>query len=149
MAKGVPTPEDVRAKFRAEYLISGNASESARKVGMSESVGRSYAVELNADQSFGEDRRALRASYLDECVTMRMKMMRKAFARFDNDTPPEPGEIDKRPDYGRLVTDAEKNAHALAKIEKENSGDGDSGKTEVHIHLAKDDEADVSVSPTA
>jgi hypothetical protein len=138
MTRGAETPEDLRLKFRAEYLISGNAADAARKTGIPESTGRDIAKELNVSVDFVEDRRVLRASYLEECVNLRMKMVRKAFKRFDDDTPPEPGEIDKRPDYGRLVTDAEKNAHNLAKIERENEGTGPAN-TEVHIHLTKDD----------
>lgn len=138
MTRGAETPEDLKLKFRAEYLITGNAAESARRVGIPESTGRDIAKELNSSQDFAEDRRILRASFLDELVNMRMKMARKAFSRFDDDTPPEPGDIDKRPDYGRLITDAEKNAHALAKIEAGNEPGANTSGTALVIKLAKE-----------
>jgi phage terminase small subunit len=143
MTKGVPTPEDILAQFRAEYLISGNASECARKVGMSESAGRSYAVELNADVSFGEERRSLRAQYLDECVHARMRIMRKAEERamaedanVYSDANGGITVVDKRKDWADVVLAAEKNAHNLAKIEQGNEPNVQNGGTALVIKLA-------------
>lgn len=151
MAQGVKTPEDVLAQFRAEYLISGNASECARKVGIAESTGRDIATELNADEAFGEARRALRAQYLDECVNARMVVMRKAKERALAEEADvyhsEQGitVVDNRPKWADVVLVAEKNAHALAKIE---SGNGNEGKlTEVHIHLAGEAEPEAATEP--
>ena len=107
------------AEFRAHYLYSGNASESAEAVGIPKSTGRDLARKLRDEEDFVTDRRALRALALDELVAMRMRVARKALRRFNDDTPPEPGEIDKRPDYGKLVIEAEKSAQHLAKVEGE------------------------------
>jgi hypothetical protein len=137
MAKGVPTSEEKIAAFRAHYLVSGVVSESAKHVELAERTAYDVAARLQKDETFAEERRALRARYLDDLVAMRMRVARKALARFEDDTQLPPEAIDKRPDYGRLVNEAEKNAHNLAKIE--NPQDDRGGATEVHIHLAGED----------
>jgi phage terminase small subunit len=129
--QGAETPVELVAKFRAHYLYSGNASESARKVGIDERTGRDIARRLLNDEDFAEDRRLLRATALEELVAARMRVMRKSLARFLNkaEMPDVVGEnanvtiIDKRPDYGKLVLEAEKNAHNLARFDAEKSGD--------------------------
>lgn len=60
-----------------------------------------------------------------------MRVVRTAVDRFEGELDmPEPTEkgppvvvIDKRADYGKLVLDAEKNAHNLARFEAEVKGD--------------------------
>jgi phage terminase small subunit len=130
MPNGVKTPEQTVAEFRAHYLYSGNASESAKEVGLPESTGRDLARELSKEPDFVEARRELRALALEELVAMRMRMARRALERFEEDLqmPESVGEggtvtiIDKRADYGRLVAEAEKNAHNLAKFDAEKEG---------------------------
>lgn len=142
MPAGNETSPEVVAEFRAHYLYSGNASESARAVKLPERTGRDIARQLVNDESFAADRRLLRSAALEELIAMRTRVAQKALERFEADLEvPEVSEdamvtvIDKRADYGKLVLDAEKNAHNLAKLE----GDADEpnvGTTEVHIHLA-------------
>jgi phage terminase small subunit len=150
MPAGVPTPEDVRAKFRAEYLISGNASASAKKVGISDRTGRELANVFAEEPEFAEERRRLRAGYLAELESMRMKAARLALKRARKKSGDEYSfgdggtVIDKRPEYLKIVLDAEKNAHALAKVEQPSDG---SQKTEVHVHL-KGPGADGDSKPT-
>lgn len=146
MPKGVPTSPDTVAQFRAHYLYSGNAAESARSVDLPESTGRDLARELSADPEFVATRRKLRDQYLDDLVASRMRVVSKSLERFEGELPiPEVGDggvvtvIDKRPEYGKLVLDAEKNAHNLAKLDS-GASDGQAGATEVHIHLASDDD---------
>lgn len=123
MPTGIETSPELVAEFRAHYLYSGNASESAKKVGLPDRTGRDIARELIDDPSFAEDRRRLRASALEELTAMRLRVARRSLKRFEAKAP-EPlrnanGEIpvpDRRADFGRLVLEAEKNAHALAKI---------------------------------
>jgi hypothetical protein len=126
MPAGTPTPEHLVAAFRASYLYSGNASASAREVGIEERTGRDLALTLVDDSSFAADRRKLRASALEELVAKRMRVVDKALERFEGELPmPAPAAdgmaapvvIDKRADYGKLVLEAEKNAHALAKLD--------------------------------
>lgn len=140
MPAGVPTPEDVRAKFRAEYLISGNAAASAKRVGIPERTGRDLAQELCDDPEFTADRRKLRANALDELVAMRMEMARLAVKRAKKKSADEYhfGEggtvIDKRPEWAKVVLDAEKNAHALAKVESGDGGNSAPQQVEIHVH---------------
>lgn len=135
--KGVKHADKVRDEFRAHYLYSGIARESARAVGIPERTGQDWAEKLVNDPSFAADRAALRARALDELVAMRMRVAAKALQRFEDDSEPTVPEgeganvIDKRPDFGRLVLEAEKNAHGLAKIER--PLDGASKPSEVHI----------------
>ena len=147
MTQGIPTPEDTVAQFRAHYLYSGNAAESARQVDLPETTGREIARRLAVDPEFVATRRALRDQYLDDLVAKRMRVASKALERFEGalEAPVALGDgpvviVDKRADYGKLVLDAEKNAHNLAKLDS-GPDEGQSGTTEVHIHLATDDEA--------
>jgi hypothetical protein len=128
MARGSKTSAAKQAQFRAHYLYSGNAEESARKVKLAPSTGHDLARKLAATKEFVAARRKLRDQYLDELVAARMRVVRTAVERFEGDLPiPEPSEdskggppiviIDKRADYGKLVLDAEKNAHNLAKLD--------------------------------
>jgi phage terminase small subunit len=146
MPTGVDTSPEQVAEFRAHYLYSGNASESARKVGIPERTGRDLAQSLIDDPDFAADRRRLRDTSLQELVAMRGRVARRALRRFEAKAPAAiitaTGAVvpqDKRADFGKLVLEAEKNAHALAKVE---SGGNDErpGTTEVHIHLAADDD---------
>jgi|SRR6478735_934842 len=134
MPAGVETSPEVVAEFRAHYLYSGNAAESARAVNLPERTGRDIARMLVDDDDFAEDRRMLRKSALEELVAKRMRVAQIALERFESET----GGIDvksfggedattvitdKRGDYGKLVLDAEKNAHNLAKFEAEKNGE--------------------------
>jgi phage terminase small subunit len=125
--RGVPTPTDVEAEFRAHYLYSGNAAASARAVGIPNRTGNEIANRLLDDPDFAEARRRLRARALDELVALRMRVANKAASRMLGALPmPEHVSdganvtiIDKRAEYGRLVLDAEKNAQHLAKLDGE------------------------------
>lgn len=138
---GVDTSPAKVAEFAAHYLYSGNASESAKAVGLPDRTGRDIARRLQDDPEFAEKRRLLRKNALDELVAARMRVTALALKRFEEDLQiPEVGEgaivniKDARPDYGKLVLDAEKNAHNLAKIES-GADPERPGKTEVHVHL--------------
>lgn len=128
--KGEPTEAAVLEEFRAEYLYSGNASKVGRKLKLNERTSREIAQRLSDDPAFAEERRKLRAQYLDECVALRMRVANKAAERFMAGTPAlgnvQPGAmvtiIDKRPDYARVVIDAEKNAQSLVRLDAERDG---------------------------
>lgn len=153
MAQGVPTDAATVEEFRALYLYSGNASACGRKVKLDERTARKIAERLEADPSFAEDGRKLRARALDKLVAMRMSVAEVAHDRYLEDLviPETVGDgavvtiIDKRPEHGKLVLDAEKNAQNLAKIESGN-GEDRGGTTEVHIHLADEEPSDGSGS---
>lgn len=148
MPKGVPTPEETVARFRAHYLYSGNASESARAVNLPESTGREIAQRLVEDSEFVAARRKLRAMEVDECVAARRRVRQTALERFESMTGgievKQFGEsvtiIDKRHEYGKLVLEAEKNAHNLARIESENIADATPLEVTVNLKTDRDTE---------
>lgn len=128
--KGDPTEASVLEEFRAEYLYSGNASKVGRKLKLNERTSREIAQRLSDDPAFAEERRKLRAQYLDECVALRMKVVQKAaercMASMPMPTNVESGAmvtiIDKRADYARVVLDGEKAAQNLARLDAEKDG---------------------------
>ncbi len=117
-------------EFRADYIYTGNASKSGKKLGINDRTARQIAQNLSADPGFAAERRALRAQYLDDLVAMRMRVANKAVERFLAGAPEVNAAdgamitiIDKRPDYGKVVLDAEKNAQNLARLDAERSGE--------------------------
>ncbi len=136
---GEPTPEVTVAEFRAHYLLSGNAAKSARKVGIPVRTGQEIATRLSKDPTFAQERADLRARYLDELVAMRMQMARLAVTRAskkqaDQYSFGEGGSvIDKRPEWAKVVLDAEKNAHALAKVDAPAEGAGQRHEVEIRV----------------
>lgn len=140
--------QEVRDAFRAHYLYSGIASEAAEAVGIPDRTGRDWAKALANDPSFAADRRALRAKALDDLVAMRMRVAKTSLKRFEADDA-EPlmtkeGAVfppDRRPEYGKLVIDAEKSAQHLAKIDKD-AADGDKPAPVVRVILKDDDGSD-------
>jgi hypothetical protein len=130
MPHGVPTDETTLAKFRASYLYSGNAAESARQLGIPTRTGQQLAAQLSGESSFAEERAALRKRALEELVAMRMRVAQVAMSRLEEDLPipDKVGDgasvniVDRRQDYGKLILDAEKNAHNLARFDSERDG---------------------------
>lgn len=112
----------MREKFRAHYIWSGNASESARDVGIPESTGRDIARAISQEESFIEARAALRERALGDLVAMRTRIAERACDRAlsvgADEYPSGDGVhvIDKRPEWAKVLLDCEKNAHALAKM---------------------------------
>jgi hypothetical protein len=132
--RGSKTPAQVEAEFQAHYLYSGNASESAAAVGIPESTGRDIAKRLQGQAEFVEARRQLRTRALDELVAMRMRVARKAVERFEDEPSFAPGEIDKRPEFGRLVIEAEKSAQHLAKLETGERQSNEGGPVVINVY---------------
>lgn len=149
MAQGVDTSPETIAQFRAHYLYSGNASESARKVGLPASTGRDIAQRLAAEPEFVAARRALRDNALQELIAARMQVVHTALRRFKRKDPEpvitETGAAfppDRRPEYGKLVLDAEKNAHNLAKIESDKDRPTDDRPLRIEIVAREDEDGD-------
>lgn len=148
--RGSATPVETVERFRALYLVDGNASRCARLVGIPGQTGRDLAAEFMEEPGFVEARRKLRAKELEERIQDRNEVARLALRRFKSATGGidvkrfggEDGRqtvsiTDKRHEYGKLILDAEKNAHALAKLE---SGVSDDQKpTEVVIRVTGPD----------
>lgn len=145
MARGSKTDAVIREAFRAEYLLTANASKAARAVSkklgceLNERTARDIAAELDEETEFSEARRKQRARYLEEAVAARQDVLRTALKRAKAKSADvyhfgEGGTaIDKRPDWAKVVLDVEKNAHALAKAE---SGIPDGKPTEVRITVS-------------
>jgi hypothetical protein len=144
--RGAETSPEIVAKFRAHYLYSGNAAESARHCEIPERTGVDIAMRLVEEPDFAADRRRLRAIELEESIVARRRVRQKALERFES----EDGGIDvkrlgaegetvvitdKRHEYGKLVLDADKNAQALAKIDAGNA-QAEAEPLEVVVRLA-------------
>jgi hypothetical protein len=149
MPQGVPTDEATVAEFRAHYLYSGNASESAKAVGIPDRTGRDIASRLAEEPGFAEERRKLRTLALDELVAMRMRIAQRSLERFEDEFGGidvkhfggDDGTVsitDKRHEYGKLVLDAEKNAQHLAKVEGSEGVTG--GPQRIEVVLTDDRE---------
>jgi hypothetical protein len=119
--RGSRIPEGDREAFRADFLYSGNASESARRVGINDRTARIFANELYKDPTFTEARRELRARALEEAERRLEEVGRVAMRRFKGRGPsiPEGVEgvtiVDKRPDYGKLVVDVHRSLSTRTK----------------------------------
>jgi hypothetical protein len=133
MTMGVPTPDETVAEFRARYLYSGNAAAVGRELEIPERTARKIAERLEDDPTFAEEGRKLRERALSRHVAMRLRVAEVAAERFEDanggiEVKRFGGEdapvtiIDKRADYGKLVLEAEKNAHNLARFDAEKSG---------------------------
>lgn len=112
--RGSRTPEKLREAFRAEYLYSGNAAASGRKVGIkSRHTARAIAIDLHKDPAFIQARAELRARMQDDAERRLDNMLNTAERRFNaRQQPPIPGPdgteiapIDRRSEYGRLIVD--------------------------------------------
>src|SRR5690348_13247634 len=86
MPAGVPTDEATVAAFRAHYLYSGNASQTARKLKIPMSTGREIAQKLAEEPGFVEERRVLRAIELEEHAAARREVRRISLIRFKSKT---------------------------------------------------------------
>lgn len=133
---GVPTSEEVRAQFRAHYLLSGNAKASGKAVGLPKSTAHDIARELSSEPEFGKARAELRANAIDEVERSLMEVVRVGLARFkapppEIDIPEGSGAVvnitDKRCDYGALVINAHKAIVGRTRLEAEKGGELDKG----------------------
>jgi hypothetical protein len=130
MAYGVPTDEDLKSKFRASYLFTGNASKSGRELGIPDRTARKLAQELVSDSEYAEHCRRQRALDIEEHAEARRAVRRIALSRFKSKTGgvdvKDYGDnvviTDRRHEYGKLILDSEKNAQALARFEAERDG---------------------------
>jgi phage terminase small subunit len=141
MPQGIETSPEDRAKFRAHYLLSGNASHAGRQIGVCASTACDIANELLTEPGFLEDRKALRDRELEECIGAR-RLVRETAIKHATEAAADVyhlGEsstvIDNRAVWAKLLLEAEKNAHGLAKIEAGNTGEQKAATTVVNVHL--------------
>lgn len=143
MAQGVPTDEAVVSAFRASYLFTRNASKSGREIGIPERTARKLALELADDADFAEACRRQRALDIEESAEARREVRRISLSRFKSKTGGidvksfgEDGPVivtDRRHEYGKLILDAEKNTHNLARLDAEKAGPVDASKHRVEL----------------
>ncbi len=154
---GVPTDEAVVAAFRADYLYTGNAAKSARKVGIPEGTGRDIARRLADDSEFAAERRRLRANALDEAERAVMDVVRIGRKRY-RDELPEPKAVgegatvvitDRRPDYGKLIIDAHKTLAQRTRFDDERDGSVQPAGPVFILHEASPAEPQESPPPVA
>lgn len=120
MAQGKYPPQ-ARLRFRAEYLLTNSPYRARNNMAndpdcewpISQGTATAWAKELREDQEFRAEQKAITDDYLGELVAARMRIARTAEDRFMG---PQEGEVDNRPQYARVVIDAERNAHYLAKL---------------------------------
>lgn len=146
MPAGVPTDQRLVDEFRALYIVGGSVPGAAKEVGLAMRTAYDIAERLEADPSFARDRRKIQTCALERLVSMRMRVAEGSLERFEGDDVDvqEHGEnvtvIDKRPDYGRLVLEAERSAHHLAKVTA-NADDGVTHKGPVTLIVCQTAEA--------
>jgi hypothetical protein len=130
MPRGEKTPAETVAKFRAEYLRLGNASEAGRIVGLPVSTSADLAREANEDEAFVEARRSMYANALDEAGALMLDGIRIASRRVNEEplTPKQHAELmeehslkslsipDPRPQYLAQIVAAHKAIVAQSKL---------------------------------
>lgn len=162
MARGVPTPEETELEFRKHYLVTGNASASARAVDLPVNTGCELAKRANADPDFVKARDELRARVMPDAERMLMSAMELALERV-NEPPPSPenlaaiaanygiksiGYQDPRAAYFRGMSAAVAAFTAVRKNADPNSGDAPS-EVVIRIVAAKSPESDDGGSEAA
>jgi hypothetical protein len=111
MAHGSRVPDDVRLKFAEEFLRTGNASASARKVGIPKTTGTDLAKELEGNEEFVQARASLLTHVLARAESMASELLELTASRAKRkprELPMGEGGItihDKSPDYVRAFSD--------------------------------------------
>ena len=148
MAHGVPTDEELKSKFRASYLFTGNASKSGRELGIPDRTARKLAQELVSDSEYAEHCRRQRALDIEEHAEARREVRRIALKRFRSktggiDVKQFEGTVtvtDRRAEYGRLILDSEKNAVASARLDAETRANESGESRRIEIVLTDGDD---------
>lgn len=149
--QGSQTPEDKEREFRKHYLVTGNVAGSARAVGLPVSTGYELRNRALDDESFVALRDRIRARLEPEAEQMAVCAMQICMERLNRD--PE-AMLDKLllSGAGKVTMQDPGAAYAASfaklfqavtgarKLEAERNGDVQAGTTEVHIHLAADDD---------
>jgi hypothetical protein len=111
MADGVRTRDEIRVQFAEEFLLSGNAAATSRKIGIPVRTGNDIARSLEADAEFAKARHELLTHALDRGKTMALGLLETTAARAKKrprELPVGEGGLmihDKGPDYARAFAD--------------------------------------------
>lgn len=137
MAQGSRTPAAQEQEFRKHYLVTGNASASARAVGLSIHTGTALAKRAVKDARFTKAREEMRARLLPDAECMLRTSLEIAHERLNED-PPKPKELfalaasyglksasyqDPRPAYFKGIIDAVKVIGGLERLAAERRGE--------------------------
>lgn len=87
MPHGVRTPEEQELEFRKHYLVTGNASGSARAVGLPITTGQDLATRALADPEFVRAREEMRARVLPDAERMLISGLEIAMERLATEAP--------------------------------------------------------------
>lgn len=142
MTRGSKTPDDIEAKFRAKYLLSGNAAAAAREVGIADGTGYDLAKKAQANPSFQEARAALYAQALGDVELMMLEVVQIARQRVEDSN--ELDMQDPRPQYAAQVVGAYKALMVHRKIQAELERDAKEQPAQVIVNIkTKESEVDV------
>ena len=120
MTAGSRTEEHTIAEFRAHYLLTGNASKSARSVGISERTGRQLATEAHDDLEFAEACRKSRARALSDVARILVRNVERADDAIESTYQ---GEVQTTWQAARFIADAHKSLVAAEKLDAERKGE--------------------------
>lgn len=150
MAQGVPTPDDKKLEFAAEYLRTGSPAQAARKAGLPERTGYDLADRLDEDPGFTERRSRLHARVLDRAEAAVVRAIDVLSDRIENATEILGGGKDDRPvtvvdkaaDYGRSIASLNDSLLKRRKLEDDvaarDKGKGNEiGPVEVVVRMAQ------------
>lgn len=129
MARGVPTTNEQKDAFAAEYLRCGVVSVAARKVELPVRTAQDLAEALNADPVFAERRQAHRARILEAVTDSVMSLVELGTARAHDHAPieTEMGYSDVGAPYLKAVADLGRTAEKLARLASERKGELQTG----------------------
>lgn len=149
--QGSRTNEDTEAEFRKHYLVTGNVAGSARAVNIPVSTGYELRNRALDDAEFVELRDRIRARLEPEAEQMAVCAMQICMERLNRD--PEAmldklllagaGKVSFQDPGAAYASSFAKLFQAITgarKLDAERGGAVQSGATEVHIHLAADDD---------
>ncbi len=85
MTRGVKVNDEKEAEFRKHYLVTGNATASAKTVGLSPRTGADLATRANSDPEFAQARREMYDRALPDAERMLMAGLQIALERLNKD----------------------------------------------------------------
>lgn len=153
--RGSNTPDATVAKFRKEYLRTGNARASARAVGLPETTGQDLAKDANKDADFVRARAELLSHGISEVESMLVECARIAAQRIMKEAPEAEdiariiGEYDlkslnyhdPRPAYFSGLVNAHRTLVTKSKLDDE-----DQRPAQVVVNVVTKDEVEVDVA---
>lgn len=138
---------EVEQKFRAHYLVSGNARAAAKAIGVPGGTGQELALRARVDPEFLQAREELKARTLPDAERIAFEALEVCAERLQQEAPdleallkdaPEGVKIqfmDPGPAYANSIAKLASVLGMNRKVERELTG-GDNKPTEVRITMA-------------